>query len=109
MLKTGIGNVHNLWEFFAEEDLVNHRKWFSEDAAMKDGAGNAVRLGQPCFTAHGDKEEYSALIEYFSNKVIAKLREMPTITCMRISQNDTVGGNLTLNCGCTACAASYDY
>lgn len=109
MLKTGIGNVHNLWDFFTEEDLINHRKWFSEDAAMKDGAGNAVRLGQPCFTAHGDKEEYSALIEYFSNKVIAKLREMPTITCMRISQNDTVGGNLTLKCGCTACTASYNY
>ena len=109
MLKTEIGNVHNLWDFFSEDDLKNHKKWFSEDAAMKDGAGNAVRLGQPCFTAHGDKAEYAALIEHFSNKVIEKLKEMPAVNCLRISQNDTVNGNLTLKCDCVACTASYDY
>ena len=109
MLKTSIGNVHNLWDFFSEDDLTAHKKWFSEDAAMKDGAGNAVRIGQPCFTAHGDKEEYSALIKHFSDKVITLLKENPTVMNMRISQNDTVGGNMTLKCGCPACTASYEY
>lgn len=109
MAKTESGNVHNLWDFFSEDDLRDHGKWFSEDAAMKDGAGNSVRLGQPCFTAHGDKEEYAALIEHFSDKVISLLKEKPTVTSLRISQNDTVGGNMTLKCGCTACTASYDF
>ena len=56
LLTTDLGNVHNLWDFFSLSDLENHKKWFSDDAAMKDDKGNKVRIGQPCFTAHGDKD-----------------------------------------------------
>lgn len=109
LLTTDLGNVHNLWDFFSLSDLVNHKKWFSDDAAMADDKGNKVRIGQPCFTAHGDKEEYNALIEHFANKVISILKEKPTVANIRISQNDTVGENVTRKCNCVACTASYDF
>lgn len=109
MLSTSLGNVHNLWDFFSLSDFENHKKWFSDNAAMKDDSGNSVRIGQPCFTAHGDKEEYNALIRHFADKVIAILKEKPTVTNMRISQNDTVGDNVTRKCNCVACTASYDF
>lgn len=109
LLTTDLGNVHNLWDFFSLSDLENHKKWFSDNAAMTDDEGNKVRIGQPCFTAHGDKEEYNALIDHFANKVISILKEKPTVANIRISQNDTVAENVTRKCNCVACTASYDF
>lgn len=109
MLLTDFGNVHNMYDFFTTDDLINHSKWFSEDAMLKDEAGNKVRIGQPCFTAHGDEAEYEALVNHLAAQVIAKLKSTPSLINMRISPNDVLGENMTFRCTCNACNASYAY
>ncbi len=113
MLQTDIGNVHNLYDFFTQEDVENHSKWFSEGAIVQRTAAGGglerVRIGQPCFTAHGDKAEYEALLSHMADKIIDILKKKPDILNMRISQNDVLGENTTWRCSCDACNASYDY
>lgn len=105
ILKTKSGdNVHNLYDFFTESDVTDHPKWFSSrDVDL------ANRLGQPCFTAHGDKEEYDALVDNFVKQIEDILVAQPTVEVMRISQNDTVGSNSIRRCKCTSCLESYNY
>lgn len=109
MLRTDIGNVHNMYDFFTRSDLEAHRKWFTEDAMIVNSDGAKVRIGQPCFTAHGDKEEYEQLLEHMKNKIVEILKTKKDVLNMRISQNDVLGENLTYKCECPACKASYDY
>lgn len=113
MLQTDIGNVHNLYDFFTQEDVDNHEKWFSEGAIVQrtatGGGLERVRIGQPCFTAHGDKEEYEALLNHMADRIVDILKKKPDILNMRISQNDVLGENTTWRCTCAACNASYDY
>ena len=113
MLQTETGNVHNLYDFFTQEDVKNHSKWFSEGAIVQrsavGGGLERVRIGQPCFTAHGDKEEYEALLNHMSEKIIEILKNKPDVLNMRISQNDVLGENTTWKCNCAACNASCDY
>ena len=113
MLQTDIGNVHNLYDFFTQEDVDNHEKWFSEGAIVQrtatGGGLERVRIGQPCFTAHGDSEEYEALLNHMADQIVDILKKKPDILNMRISQNDVLGENTTWRCTCAACNASYDY
>lgn len=112
MLETKRGKVHNFYDFFKQEDVENHSKWFSEGAIVSRPVAEGdelVRIGQPCFTAHGDKEEYEALLTYVANQIIEILKEQPDVLNMRISQNDVLGENMTWKCTCAACTASYDY
>ena len=113
MLQTDIGTVHNLYDFFTQEDVENHGKWFSEGAIVQreavGGGLERVRIGQPCFTAHGDKEEYEALLNHMSEQIIDILKEQPDVLNMRISQNDVLGENMVWRCTCAACNASCDY
>jgi len=109
MLQTDFGNVHNMYDFFAQSDRDEHPKWFSEDAMLETSSGERVRIGQPCFTAHGDKTEYRELLEHVAGKVIELLKQKPDIRNMRISQNDVLGDNLTFRCNCPACTASYNH
>lgn len=113
MLKTETGNVHNLYDFFTQEDVEDHGKWFSAGAIVQreaEGGGlERVRIGQPCFTAHGDKEEYEALLNHMAARIIDILKNKPDVLNMRISQNDVLHENMTWRCTCDACNASYDY
>lgn len=109
MLRTATGNVHNLYDFFTEADRKSHPKWFSDDAILEKENKERVRIGQPCFTAHGDHDEYEALLNHLSDKIIEILKSRPDIRNMRISQNDVLGENMTWKCGCAACTASYDH
>lgn len=113
MLNTGTGNVHNLYDFFTQDDVENHSKWFSDGAIVQrpaaGGALERVRIGQPCFTAHGDKREYEALLTYLADQIIEILQKQPNVLNMRISQNDVLGENMTWKCTCDACTASFNY
>lgn len=96
MLNTGSGKVHNLFDFFTDSDRTEHEKWFSAEPTQ----------AQPCFTAHGDAEEYAALVQRFTDKIVDILKSNKTAANMRISQNDTVNGQNVRRCGCAACNAS---
>ena len=105
IVKTKSGDsVHNLFDLFSESDKTSHPKWFSSDNVdLKN------RIGQLCFTAHGDKDEYDKLVKKFVDEIESIIKDQPNVEIMRISQNDTVGANTLRRCGCTACSASYDY
>ena len=113
MLITETGNVHNFYDFFTQKDVENHGKWFSDGAIVQreavGGGLERVRIGQPCFTAHGDKEEYEDLLNHVAEQIIEILKKQPDVLNMRISQNDVLGENTTWKCNCAACSASYDY
>lgn len=101
MISTPIGNVHNLFDFLdPDANGEIHRKWFSSDPGM----------AQPCFTAHGDHDEYVALVDHMADYIIENiLKKHPDAANMRISQNDVVGTQTIARCECAACNASFDY
>ena len=96
------GAVHNFYDFFTDEEFSAHPEWFS-DGAIKA----SENLGQPCFTAHGNKDDYDALVNFIATKVKGLIEtESENVVNMRISQNDVVGNNTVRNCTCKACEAS---
>lgn len=99
------GSVHNMFDFFTDEEFAAHPDWFSDGAVKAD-----ENLGQPCFTARGNKESYEAFVKFFAEKVKAQIETQPeNVVNMRISQNDVTGNNTVAKCTCTACNASFDH
>lgn len=99
------GSVHNLFDFFTDEEFAAHPDWFS-DGAIK-GSEN---IGQPCFTARGDRESYEQLVDFFAEKVKKEIEsQSENVVNMRISQNDVTGNNTVQRCTCTACNASFNH
>lgn len=100
VINTGSGTVHNIGDFTTEEEKNAHPKWFSDDAPEKR---------QPCFTAHGDREEYEKMIETYSAALIRFMLENPLASIIRISQFDVIDGDHVTNCDCKVCSASISY
>ncbi|MDD6902876.1 MAG: DUF4838 domain-containing protein [Eubacteriales bacterium] len=115
------GSVHNFYYYLAGENALKnadwysemfekHPKWFSSDkAVVKDERGIEEVIGQPCFTAHGDKEEYAAMVDNLATTFIAKLAENDLTSIISISPNDVTGNNTTGKCTCAACRESFEY
>lgn len=117
MLTVNAASVHNFYYYLTDSSetfsgdwwtsLFNaHPKWFSSD---KDVSGGSEVIGQPCFTAHGDEEEYAALVDKLATNFMYYLNASPEKSLIRISPNDVTGNNTTRRCTCAACDASYAY
>lgn len=102
--------VHNFYYLLDSNDVENHPKWFSEGARISKTA--TYNLGQPCFTAHGDKEEYQAMISRVYDTLVSQLQTNDTVSSVRITLNDVLNledMNTVARCTCDACNASYEY
>ena len=105
VMDTGESWVHNIYDFVSKEEAADVEEqygwgWLSNDATQ----------WQMCYSARGNKEAYTALINHIAEKVKALLIKYPDKTTLMIGQHD-IGGNTpqVQNCKCTACQASYDY
>ena len=103
MLRNDYGDVHNMFGFFDESDLTENPKWFSSGAQWDKNNP----LGQPCFTAHGDKAAYEAMVEKVKTRILEYVAENEDFTNVRISPNDVTNINSINRCTCSACVASY--
>ncbi len=96
----GAGWIHNMDSFVSAADKEEHPKWASSDATKY----------QACWTAHGDEEEYEALVEHIFERTKYFMKLQPTVNNMSFSQNDvTENSPAVRNCECPTCKASYDY
>lgn len=93
--------IHNCLSFVDEEDKVGEYKdkWFSADGF------------QLCYTAHGDKVAYDALVEKVSEKALEWYRYNDSITVMAITQLDVTSKRPQIKdaCECTTCEAAKAY
>ena len=84
--------VHNSFNYLPPEKFsAEHRSWYSEG------------MEQLCYTAHGNKEEYEAMLEEsfkVMKQVIIQSPELDTIT---FTQQD-----IKVWCTCDTCKASYN-
>lgn len=104
MLMTNGADVHNMFDFVDESDLEDNPKWFSSGVVM-----GSKPIGQPCFTAHGDKDSYEAFTTKVAVKMLEYLAQNPNAVNVRISPNDVTEYNSIARCTCKACIASYNY
>ena len=103
MLRNDYGDVHNMFGFFDESDLTENPKWFSNGATWDKNNP----LGQPCFTAHGDKVAYEAMVERVKTRILEYVAANKDVMNVRISPNDVTHVNSIGKCICAACTASY--
>ncbi len=102
------GSVHNMYDFFTEEDFKKHPEWFSA-GALKTVEGDPGYIGQPCFTAGGNAESYALMTKTVANKIFELIKDRPNDNNVRISPNDVTGGNMVARCTCKACEASFKH
>lgn len=100
IINTGSGLVHNIGDFTTEEEKDAHPAWFSDDIRA---------MQQPCFTAHGDKAEYEAMVDTYAAALVRFMLANPTAFAIRISQYDVIGGDHVTHCTCKTCSESYSY
>ena len=80
---------------------VEHPRWFS------DAGGN---LPQLCYTAHGDKREYNAMVEQIVKVFVSNLRDYPIADFPRHNYISLTMEDNWATCSCTACVnARYLY
>lgn len=80
---------HNSFAYVPpEKHLADHPKWFSDDKK------------QLCYTAHGDREEFGALVEEAAGAVFAYIRKNPSLPYISFTHEDNFEW-----CGCPACKA----
>ena len=106
-LNTGTSWMHNVVDFLGGDvkagkndgTNIEHRGWFSNDTNMT----------QACFTAHGDKEEYQAMVDHYVDKVVNFVKSKPRYNNIVIGQMDVIGGDRVSRCTCDSCNAAYAY
>lgn len=98
-MSTGLAgrNSHTLEGWFKPELFPDHYKWFSNETNHGDHAH------QLCYTAHGDSEEYEALIDETVNYVRTAMTMHPQAALFNLGQAD--GGGW---CSCTSCRAEFE-
>ena len=90
--KKGIKSHHNTFDYLKPSVYQSsHPKWYSNDGR------------QLCYTAHGDKEEYQAMVNEVYDKFVACLEDHKEIGTLSFTQQDVA----TL-CSCDGCKASVE-
>lgn len=89
----GKGFAHNMLRYIVplEENVEDHPMWFSGDRT------------QLCYTAHGDGEEYEAMVEKAVENVERIIDETPNQNVMSLTQMD-----VQTWCECETCQALED-
>ena len=106
-LNTGTSWMHNVVDYLGGDvkagkndgTNVEHRKWFSNDTNMT----------QACFTAHGDKEEYQAMVDHYVKKVVEFVKANPRYENIVIGQMDVIANDRVSRCTCESCDAAHEY
>jgi len=78
---------HNAAAFLEDYDEGHEAYWYSTDGS------------QVCFTAHGDKDEYEAMLDAALKSAIKALKENPHTKSLNCSINDS-----HTYCSCAACS-----
>jgi len=81
---------HSSFRIVPESNIDEHPTWFSNDHH------------QLCYTAHGDKDEYDALIEYSINSIIEFLKADTAHNVVSVTQQD-----INVWCTCEECTKLY--
>ncbi len=94
-------NFHNSYTFLPPETYHDeHPDWYSDSwGNYHDG----YRPGQLCYTAHGNKEEYNAMVKLVVEKMLVYLAQNTTSTTITFTQQDTAAV-----CACDYCTAATD-
>lgn len=82
-------DMHNSLEYIPESVYGNeHPDWYRDDKT------------QPCYTAHGNKVEYEAMIQTVFEVIKTRMQECPTIENISFTAMDGDGQD---SCGCENC------
>ena len=109
IMNTGSAAVHNIGDFTTIAEKSAHPAWFSDGLEVVGGKLRNEQW-QPCFTAHGDAEEYAAMIDTYAKATIAFMKKKTSVDSIRISQNDVIAGtNDVANCTCEACYRAFEH
>lgn len=95
-MDTDIQAFHNSFDYLPKvnadgtpsEYYTNHPKWYSD--------GDADQI---CYTAHGDTDEFNAMVDEVYGKMVKKLEQNKTVGALTFTIQDN--GNA---CGCDACS-----
>jgi len=91
VLMTDYGTVHNDFSYLPPKEYLNeHPKWYNDPTSPK----------QLCYTAHGDANEYSLMLETISDKMIQMLDKYPEYVNMAFTEQDVQSW-----CSCETCTA----
>lgn len=82
--------VHNSLNWVKPANKDKHPKWFAQD------------MSQICYTAHGDKAEYQAMLNLVFEEMKVALAHKPDCTRYAFTIEDNHGG-----CECDACTDCY--
>ncbi|MBR2321467.1 MAG: DUF4838 domain-containing protein [Clostridia bacterium] len=100
IINTGESWVHNWYDFVSVEEAEANPDWASEDPTHWQG----------CWTAHGNQDSYTRLINHLTEKLKGYLIQYPSKSTILIGQHDV--GTYTPSvdrCTCKSCDASYEY
>lgn len=106
------GNVwHNSFTFVPPETYNNpddvakyHPKWYSKEVIPKVTTSKDAFTGQLCYTAHGDAEEYEALVQLVVEGCKETINANPQLNCLNIGEQDCYDW-----CDCPACMATIEH
>lgn len=83
---------HNSFDYLpSEKYFEQHQKWYS------------VKGNQICYTAHGDEEEWDAMVEEVYDNMVTRLAKDKTVGAFTFSIQDNSDA-----CTCDACKASIE-
>ena len=90
---------HNSFDYLPYETYKHtHRKWYSDVQTNLVHGGTGI--GQLCYSAHGDKEEYDAMLQTAFEGVKQTLIEQPDRAALTFTREDHQG-----HCECDTCKA----
>jgi len=81
---------HNSFDFVPTTEYEAHPDWFAWEAA--------IPMLQLCYTAHGNKEEYDAMLQYAFEGVMKSLENYPDEAVITFTREDYFG-----HCICPTC------
>lgn len=115
-VSTGGIDFHNSYMILSYRkynDKVNypsyyHPKWYSDKTGNYHNIfGDSATENQPgqlCYTAHGDYEEYQAMLDTACEAMLGYIREQPQASTITFTQQDTQAV-----CECDTCTACKEY
>lgn len=100
IMPVGGAKWHNSFALLNPEIYyAEHKGWYS-DTVTPDMRPTTQKAGQLCYTAHGDKTEYAAMIQTAYERLKAIAEEFPALSGVSITEQDNYEW-----CDCEACSA----
>lgn len=107
------GSGANAWHssfFLLQPEVYNvkgssnyHPKWYTNETSAYNVTTADLFHGQLCYTAHGDPDEYEAMVQTMTNRCIEWIDMCPDRNVLNIGEQDDYDW-----CDCPACSACID-